>query len=185
MSQPHSAFWGEIAPCDHVVQLYDHDDAFLDSLETFIVDGLNAQEGVVLVATPQHRWAISERLIARGFDLAHLRSETQLVDIDAERALARFMRNNWPDERLFRWMVADLLALAGKNGRKVRAFGEMVALLWAQGHSGATVRLELLWNQLCQSNQFALFCAYPKAGFTNDAEESLRKICEAHSKVVV
>ena len=27
-----------------------------------------------------------------------------------------------------------------------RAFGEMVALLWAKRHIGATVRLEHLWN---------------------------------------
>src|SRR5688500_19228341 len=53
--------------------------------------------------------------------------------------------------------------------RSVRAFGEMVAVLWANGHNGATVRLEHLWHAFCQSEAFSLFCAYPKTGFTQDA----------------
>jgi hypothetical protein len=31
-----------------------------------------------------------------------------------------------------------------RHGRKVRAFGEMVALMWARGECGATVMLEHL-----------------------------------------
>jgi hypothetical protein len=60
----------------------------------------------------------------------------------------------------------------------------MVALLWAQGHSGATVHLEHLWHALCAAESFALFCAYPKNGFTQDAAASMQEICEAHSKVI-
>jgi hypothetical protein len=60
----------------------------------------------------------------------------------------------------------------------------MVALLWAQGHSGATVRLEHLWHSLCQEEAFALFCAYPRTGFTQDATESIKEICETHSRVL-
>ncbi len=29
-------FWGEIAPCDHVVQIYENDEAFLDMLKGFV-----------------------------------------------------------------------------------------------------------------------------------------------------
>jgi hypothetical protein len=66
----------------------------------------------------------------------------------------------------------------------VRAFGEMVALLWAQGHCGATVRLEYLWSRFCDQQGFSLLCAYPKSGFTSDAADSIRQICDAHSHVV-
>ena len=39
-------FWGEIAPCGHVVQFYDNDDAFLDLLHDFVHDGLSYKENV-------------------------------------------------------------------------------------------------------------------------------------------
>jgi hypothetical protein len=48
------------------------------------------------------------------------------------------------DDELFFQLVADILARATKNGRKVRAFGEMVTVMWAKGFYGAAVRLEHL-----------------------------------------
>ena len=66
----------------------------------------------------------------------------------------------------------------------MRAFGEMVAVMWGQGLSGATVRLEHLWHQFCAKEAFSLFCAYPRSGFTEDAEVSMKEICATHSQVV-
>ena len=74
--------------------------------------------------------------------------------------------DQWPDAELFDQFVTQVLERAGRGGRRVRAFGEMVALLWAQGHNGATVRLEHLWHELCRRESFSLLCAYPRAGFT-------------------
>ena len=102
----------------------------------------------------------------------------------AEEALAKFMSNRWPDDKLFNNFVTGLLTLARMNGRRVRAFGEMVAILWARGDTAATVRLEFLWQQLCRTQDFSLFCAYPKAGFTDDPSNSLAKICAEHSRVI-
>ena len=183
MNRLHDVFWGEIAPSDHLVQIYEHDEVFLDCLEGFVAGGLRTGDGVVIIATPPHLEALNERLLALDLDLDKFRSKDQYIDLDAEETLAKFMRGNWPDETLFRWLVADLLGRAG-NGRRVRAFGEMVALLWEQGHNGATVRLEHLWHSLCEEEVFSLLCAYPRAGFTKDATVSIREICEAHSRVV-
>jgi hypothetical protein len=60
----------------------------------------------------------------------------------------------------------------------------MVAILWGQGHNGATVQLEHLWNKFCETEIFCLFCAYPKTGFTQDPEESIKHICSAHTKMI-
>jgi len=60
----------------------------------------------------------------------------------------------------------------------------MVALLWSQGHKGATVQLESLWHEFCNTEAFCLFCAYPKAGFTQDANESIQRICCEHTKAI-
>jgi hypothetical protein len=94
------------------------------------------------------------------------------------------MIDGWPDEDRFEEIVTDILRRATKNGRKMRAFGEMVALMWAQGHCCATVQLECMWQKFCEKESFSLFCAYPKSGFTQDAHESIARVCAEHSKVL-
>ena len=108
----------------------------------------------------------------------------QLIILDVEQTLAEFIRNGWPDDTLFHEVIGKILGRAGHSGRHVRAFGEMVAVLWAQGHSGATVRLEHLWHHLCRKESFSLFCAYPRSGFTEDAAASIQQICRTHDRVV-
>lgn len=177
-------FWGEITPCDHVVQIYADDAAFLDSLATFIADGLDKGESTVIIATPVHRFSLEFRLRALGIDLVSALLRDRYIVLDAEETLSNFMVNGWPDEILFERLIGELLARARRNGKRVRAFGEMVALLWAKGLNGATVRLEHLWSQFCHRETFALFCAYPRTGFTQDMDASLQEICLAHSKVI-
>lgn len=177
-------FWGEIAPCEHLVQIYKDHDVFLDALEGFVGGGIRAGDGVIVIATPSHLTALEDRLDRAGFDVAAVRAAEQFIPLNAEETLAKFMVGGWPDEELFREVVVELLTRARMNGRRVRAFGEMVAILWGRGHNGATVKLEHLWHRFCQTEAFCLFCAYPRIGFTQDADASAREICAAHSKVV-
>jgi len=93
--------------------------------------------------------------------------------------------NGWPDETAFNQTISSVLTRArGKNNRNIRAFGEMVAILWAQGNIGATVNLEHLWNKFAAKESFCLFCAYPKVGFTEPLSDSIDHICSAHSKMI-
>lgn len=178
------AFWGEIAPCDHLVQIYEDELTFVDVLGGFVTGGLQAGEAIIVIATQAHRHALDKRLEASGIDIAAARAVDSYISLDAAETLSRFMIDDWPDEQRFKETVSGLLSRAGAHGRRVRAFGEMVALLWAQGHCGATVRLEYLWNRFCEDEGFSLLCAYPKSGFTADAADSIRQICDAHSHVV-
>lgn len=177
-------FWGEIAPCEHLVQIYEGEGPFVDSLEGFVGGGLRAGDGVIVIATATHLHALEERLAAQGVDIAAARSSDQYIPLDAVETLSKFMVGGWPDDYLFTQVVTEILTRARKNGRGVRAFGEMVAVLWGQGHNGATVRLEHLWHQLCQTEAFSLFCAYPRIGFTQDVSASISEICAAHSRVI-
>lgn len=177
-------FWGEIAPCNHVLQIYENDKVFIESLEGFVGSGILAGEAVVVIATSEHLEALELRLKAHNFDLEAAKSDNFYIPLNAKETLSRFMINGWPEEDLFNEMVSEIISKAGQNGRKVRAFGEMVAILWAEGNNGATVRLEYLWNSFCQKQEFCLFCAYPKSGFTQDANESILNICKSHSKLI-
>jgi hypothetical protein len=177
-------FWGEMAPCEHLVQIYEHSSALLDSLDGFVGDGLQAGDSTIVIATANHRDALEARLQARGIDVGAARSKDQYIPLDAAGTLSTFMVGRWPDDDLFNEAVTDLLARARRGGRRVRAFGEMVAVLWARGDQAATVRLEHLWQRLCEAEGFSLFCAYPKVGFTQDASDSISELCAEHSRVI-
>jgi hypothetical protein len=178
-------FWAEMAPTDHLVQVYENDKVFLNTLEGFVGSGLLAGESVIVIATLSHINELNVRLSAQGLNIAKLVSTGQYVPEDAHEILSRFMVNNWPDDKLFVETVSALFQKAkGRNGRRVRAFGEMVAILWEKGNAGATVQLEHLWNRLCARSAFCLFCAYPKSGFTQDPGQAMQQICCLHSKIL-
>ena len=177
-------FWGEIAPCEHIAQFYENDGVLIDTLTGFVAGGLERGESTIVIATPDHLRSLEERLFRNNVDLPRALIEDRYIALDAKETLAKFMVGRWPDDQLFAELIGSLIRRATSNGRRVRAFGEMVVLLWARGDTAATVRLEHLWQQICQSKSFSLFCAYPKAGFTKDPEQSLAEICAAHTRVI-
>ena len=179
-----NVFWGEIAPCEHLVQIYEEDEVFLDTLEGFVAGGIQSGDSVIAIATTVHLAALEERLKERGIDLDAAIESDQYIPLNADKTLTKFVVAGWPDDELFEQVISELLARARKSGRRVRAFGEMVAVLWARGHNSATLRLEHLWHHYCQKEAFSLFCAYPKCGFTKDADASMQEICAAHSRLV-
>ena len=177
-------FWGEIATCDHLVQVYENEKIFLDTLEGFTGTGFLANDSVVIIATSTHLDALNARLRSQGFDLNALIRADQYIPIDAEDLLSVFLVDGWIDEQIFNSFITDIVKRAKQRNGKVRAFGEMVAVLWKQGNRGATVQLENLWNQLHGKDPFTLFCAYPKTGFTQSADDSIDLICRQHAKVI-
>lgn len=94
-----------------------------------------------------------ERLTALGQDMEDAHARDEYISLEAEETLTRFMKNGWPDDERFVRVVQELLARAKKNGRKARAFGEMVAVVWA----GASTVPPSTWN-ICGIN-----CARPRA----------------------
>ena len=177
-------FWGEIAPCDHLVQIYENDKIFLDTLEGFAGTGFLANESVIIIATSNHLSALNSRLVAQGFNLDALAATGQYFPIDVNDVFPKILINDWLDEKRFDSFVSNLINRAKKDNRKVRTFGELVAVLWAQGHCGVTVQMEHLWHQLYHKYTFTLYCAYPKVGFTQSAKDSIDTICKKHSKII-
>lgn len=178
------AFWGEMPPCEHAVQIYGDDRVFLDGLGDFVRQGLRAGEAAVVIATATHLHGLERRLRESGIDVDLALAESRYIPRLAENVLSSFMVTDWPDEELFRQTLDELLVKArGADNRKVRAFGEMVAILWARGQHAATIHLELLWTKACNMEKFALFCAYPRDAFAKNATESIVEICRIHSRV--
>jgi hypothetical protein len=176
-------FWAEIAACDHCVQIYENDDVFFSALETFVSAGLRQGEAVILIATSVHLKLLEARLADDDVDIPAAIARDQYIALDAEDAIKTFMDDDWPDEARFNAFVSMLLGRVRPKYPKVRAFGEMVALMWAKGQVRATIQLEHCWARLCKSEQFSLFCAYPRSGFVQDAQESIMDVHLAHSLV--
>jgi hypothetical protein len=179
-----SVFWGEIAPCDHVIQIYEDKGSFLDILTGFVGGGISAGDSVIVIATKEHIRGLEERLLKHGLYIDFLITENRYIPVDADTLLSSFMVKDWPDSTLFKKEINKLIERAGQNSRKIRSFGEMVALLWSRGQNGATVQIEHLWNHFKQKNELSLFCAYPKSGFTRDINSSINQICGCHSKMI-
>ncbi len=177
-------FWGEIAPSDHMVQFYENDNIFLNTLEGFVGDGFIRGESVIVIATPEHLQSLNARLDSHDFDTQRLKATDQYISLDASECARELLVNGWPDEDRFKNFVSSVMARARKNGKKVRVFGEIVAVLWEQGNAGATVQLEKMWHRIQPEEGFCLYCAYPKCGFTQDVTESIDNICKSHSKVI-
>ncbi|HKG15553.1 MAG TPA: MEDS domain-containing protein, partial [Pyrinomonadaceae bacterium] len=171
---------------DHFVQFYESDEFLTNSLSGYVREGLEAGDACVVVVTPARREALEARLRSAGLDTDEARAAGRLVMLDACETLSLFMSDGSPDARRFEEVVGGVVKRASAKGKHVRAFGEMVALLWAEGNAHAALRLEGLWNELQQKTRaFRLFCAYPLKGFEVEARGgTLAGVCDAHSRVI-
>lgn len=172
-------FWGVSSPREHLIEVYKSESAFIDGLVEFASEGLAAGEAFVMIATAAHRGAVTEALRERGHDL----DSDAFIALDAEATLARLMVDGEPDAQRFEAVIGAVLARASAGGRPVRAFGEMVALLWMQGRCEATLRVEQLWNLMLRRHPLSLFCAYPRQDSTREITEEFAHVCAAHSQV--
>ena len=138
------AFLEEPAPHSHGVQFYETEAFLFETVGQFVAAGLKAGNQVLVIATPEHRQGFTSRLESLGFPAAAAAS--QLTLLDARETLSRFMVGEMPDPDLFRDVVGSLMAgiQDAHPAAAIRAYGEMVDLLWRDGTSRAAVRLEEL-----------------------------------------
>jgi hypothetical protein len=160
--------WSAMSDTDHFVQFYDSDGFLLNSLSGFIGSAINSDDAAIVIATEAHRAGLDELLIANGVDLAGAKASGQYVSLDAVDTLSRFMVDGAPEPTRFKEVIGTIIASVADGRARVRAFGEMVALLWAEGNYTGAIRLEELWNELQNAHSFSLFCAYPMNGFAGE-----------------
>ena len=147
---------------NHLVQFYDADPAALvANVASFIDEGLRSGDSIVLIATPEHGDAFLSALGSSRSE-RDVRAR-RLVLLDAASTLEQFMADGRPDWRRFDAVVGGTIRglRRAKPGARLRAYGEMVGLLWAAGQVDAAVLLEKFWNVLLAGNDFTLYCAYP------------------------
>ena len=172
----------------HTVQFYSEDEVLLAEVSRFIGTALGAGDAAIVIATPAHREGLAQRLSQRGLDISRLASEGRFVALDAAETLSKITIYGFPDRSRFTELIGGQIVSAQKRTEReqpVAIFGEMVALLWAEGKGTAVLQLEGLWNEIAKTHSFRLRCAYPIGSFYREEHgESFLKICGQHSVVI-
>ena len=173
------------APPEHLVQFYENEEFFLDSLASYIAEGLQAREAVVVVATHSHLDSLQLRLKAHGCDGVAAELAGDYLPLEAHHTLVQLMANGTLSPALFKSLLGGAVARANRHSGRVRVFGELVALLWADENYRDAIRLEKLWNELQLTEDFKLFCAYPMASLGRHVLEApFAAVCNAHTRVI-
>ena len=180
--------WTLVGHRGHAVQFYENDGFLIELLSRYVGSALVTGDSAIVVVTARHREALEQRLRSRGFDVSVPLSQRRYIPLDAAATLAGFMRGGLPDPTLFNATacptIEDARAAAGAGRGRVVAFGEMVALLWAEGRIDAALQLEEMWNRLAEIYSFSLCCAYPMSGFLGNPHAApFLKICAQHTHV--
>jgi anti-sigma regulatory factor (Ser/Thr protein kinase) len=176
---------GAVAAGRHVVQFYEDDADLVARAGGYLLEGALAGEVAIVIATEAHRTAFEAHLRDVGVDVAAARDEGTLVLLDAAATLESFKRDGSVDRDAFFEVIGGVVNAAAATGRPVRAYGEMVALLWEAGDVLAAIDLETLWNELGSEVPFSLYCAYrSESVLGHEHAAALQRVCHLHSAVV-
>jgi len=164
----------------HTVKFYDDDATLIETVASYLAEGLRAGDTGLVVGTAAHAELLRARLEAEG--LVRPGATLPVLFADAHETLATFMRGEVPDRSLFQVGVGGLLSAHAANARsgRVRVFGEMVNILWTSGNRDAALQLEELWNELRGLQSFDLLCAYAVGRFAGEPA-ALRAVCRVHN----
>jgi hypothetical protein len=177
-----SFLWGDLGHSGHACQIYSTESELIDTLTGFAGGALWNGDAVIVVATNAHSTALEACLRESGLDLGFLRAADRFIGVSAESLLRQIIGDDgWPEEARFRAAVDPLVGRAARGGRRVRVYGEMVAILWAQGLYESAVRLEHLWNRYLDGRGVPLLCAYPRQGFKAGGAAAVNAVEKAHS----
>lgn len=166
------------SPAEHRVLFYDTEPELLDHLRRLVAGSVEDDASCILITTPEHRAGLRRVTDVRTLLLAGRR---HAVELDAQDTLALFMRDGRPDRELFERSVGAVVRRVAAAGRPVHAYGEMVALLWAEGAVRAALELEAMWNGLQREVSFTLLCAYPSRDVDRQGRHSRAQICDHHT----
>ena len=145
----------------HAVHFYEDDAFLIENVAHFVRTGLEQGETVIVVATEEHRSDLKTRLLSDGMIGLASPADARYLTLDAAATLPLFLLNDWPDERLFLKVMGQIIASSANQG-PVRIYGEMVAVLWAQGKHKAAIRLE---ERACKAAGFFAVVRLPGIRF--------------------
>jgi len=164
----------------HAVRFYEDEMSLCRIVSGFIAEGVVIGQPGLVIASAPHNECILDNLRAAGIDVAELQQNKQLLLLDAREMLNEFMESGLPNPERFKEVAsAAMRRVGGGRDRTIRAYGEMVDLLWKDGMSAASIKLEMLWNNLAGTHDFSLLCGYAMGNFYKDV--TIEDVCRHHT----
>src|SRR5260370_28758929 len=139
---------------EHVVQFYQGTDGLLTAnVGRSLGEGLRRGDGVLVVAGAEHKDAFIRELHRIGSAPDGAMRDGRLAFLDADEIVARFMVDEQPEWDRFEKALAPGMWEVGAHASnmQLRAYGEMVGILWKNGNVPAAIRIEEFWNKLLKS----------------------------------
>ncbi len=175
------------SPPGHLVQFYESDDFLAEAASRFLADGVAAGEALLVIATPAHAAGIVAGLAAKGLGVARAQEDGRLAVIDAGQCLDRLLVAGMPSWEKFEREIGGAIArsIGASPASRVRAYGEMVDVLWRTGRQGAAIELEAFWGRLLGRYRLSLLCAYVMGNFFKESDSAaFRHVCDLHDRVL-
>ena len=167
----------------HAVRFYEDSNSLCRIVSGFIAEGLALDQPALIIATKPHLDCVVRNLTNATIDVEALQKKGDLLLLDARQTLATFMVSGQPDPDFFKATAGSALEQVARGRSKtIRAYGEMVDVLWKDGQSAAAIKLEMLWNRLANTHDFSLLCGYAMGNFYKDA--TIDDVCRHHTHTV-
>lgn len=168
----------------HAVQFFESDAYLVSMLLELASEGLDRGEAILILARADHLAELERALRARREDAATAVARGQLVLRDATEMLSLLLDGQRIDGIRFGEIIGGTVAELSGRFPAIRAYGEMVDILWDRGQYEATLALETAWDALQADCPFSLVCGYSMKGFRRgETAAPFREICDAHSEV--
>jgi DNA-binding NarL/FixJ family response regulator len=173
----------------HEVQLYSHEMFFLESAARLIAGALRAGGAAVVFATNSHRESLLERLKADAVDINGAIQQGTYISLNAAKAVSKMLVNGLPDRG--RWLenvsnlVKSCVQATGTARPPIAFFGECSSLLLAEGNTNAAIQTEKICNDLIETIDVDVLCAYPQSAFQGASDKhAFESICSQHTAVL-
>lgn len=170
---------------DHLVQFYLSDQFLIESVINFIAPALMNGEGVFLIATENHLYEFEKTLQDLRINTSLLKLSGQLVLLDAELTLKKLMVSGLPDNKKFNDSIINIIIEMDSKFPRVKAYAEMVNVLWNEGNALGSVALEKLWCDALLLKKFTLLCGYSLESICEDKQGVVfKEVCRCHSHII-
>lgn len=167
---------------NHIVKICSDDALQLETVTTYVKEGLLNEEAVIVFACTSLRKAVIVNLNNLGIDVDYYKSLEKLKFFDADYALTSFYDEGIIDELAFIENIGTPIQYIKSKFGKIRVFSEIVNVLWKKSEHDAAIQLEECWNNLCQTTEFSLLCAYSLESMNSTTfEESIAILYQYHS----
>ncbi|HXH74332.1 MAG TPA: MEDS domain-containing protein [Bacteriovoracaceae bacterium] len=173
-----------VATHDHLVKFYCDLRNLTDLVCDYVVPGISRGDGIIIIATQTNRKAFEAALENRSIDVTMAKAAGQVLLLDAEETLRKIMSGGMPVTSKFNAVIGEKIIKMLEKYPNIRAYGEMVNVLWKQDCVEGTIALEKFWNSLAVIHPFALLCSYSMDENLMKKGKSLSDICSTHTHYI-